>query len=140
MLLLVRIEAMYILSLVCKKLYIRALKKHMKKETQQHLYNLKEIVKAGDTVYTVLQSVSSNGMSRRIKVIINDGERVRDISYLVAKALEYRYNSKYESLVVGGCGMDMGHHVVYSLASALGYTTNGAQLGDNCYGLNHKWI
>lgn len=112
----------------------------MKKETQQHLYNLKEIVKAGDTVYTVLQSVSSNGISRRIKVIINDDERVKDISYLVAKALKYRYNSRYESLVVGGCGMDMGYHVVYSLASALGYTTNGAQSGDNCYGLNHKWI
>lgn len=111
----------------------------MKKETQQ-LDNLKEIVKAGDTVYTVLQSISSNGMSRRIKVIINDGERVRDISYLVAKALEYRYNSKYESLVVGGCGMDMGYHVVSSLARALGYTTNGAQSGGNCYGLNHKWI
>lgn len=117
----------------------------MKKETQKHIYKLQSIVYKTDTVYTVLQSVSSNGMSRRIKVLAikdnqEDGKEIIDISYLVSKALEYRYNSKYNALVVGGCGMDMGYHVVSQIAQVLGYNTNGAQSGGNCYGLNHKWL
>lgn len=85
-------------------------------------------------------------MSRRIVVLIPQqtqyGLRIRDISYLVAQACEFRYNKNRGALVIGGCGMDMGYHVVYSLSSVLGYKKSGlgGENSGNCYGLTHQWI
>lgn len=107
---------------------------------------LQGIIKEGDVVYTLLQNVSSNGMSRRIVVLIpqmtEHGLRVRDITYLVAQACELRYNKDRHALVVGGCGMDMGYHVVSTLAGVLGYTKPGLASANkgNCYGLTHNWL
>jgi len=132
---------------------------------------LRQWVKPGDTVYTVLRKVSSSGMSRVIdcKVISRDSveaePRIFHIGYNVAKLLGYKWDSKHEGMRVGGCGMDMGFHVVYSLGSAL-YRGEGFQCtepakhcphnshvnedtprdgslfhdGDAGYSLNHAWI
>jgi hypothetical protein len=45
-----------------------------------------------------------------------------DISYLgynIAQALDWKYDRDREGIKVGGCGMDMGFHVVHSLGYAL---------------------
>jgi hypothetical protein len=92
---------------------------------QKAIEDLKKILKEGDLVYTVLRSVSRSGMSRQISVMVpvlsRDGKPViQDITGYVQDALDYKANKKGAyALVVGGCGMDMGFHVVYQLASIL---------------------
>lgn len=90
-----------------------------KTETNEAIERLREVIKPGDTVYTILQNVSSSGMSRRIRVVIMQDNAPRDITRLVSKAIRERYNDRHEALVVGGCGMDMGFHVVYELSHYL---------------------
>lgn len=81
--------------------------------------DLRAILKPGDKIYTTLRSVSRSGMQRVIDVhVIRDNEP-RWLGPLAAKALEYRFDDRKQGLVVGGCGMDMGFHLVHSLGYAL---------------------
>lgn len=91
---------------------------------------LRKLVRPGDTVYCILRHVSGSGMSRRISFAVAKKDRgpnaykegrpyIRDISNLVADAIDSRQHDRDGSLIVGGCGMDMGFHVVYSLGCAL---------------------
>lgn len=143
--------------------------KAKEQEKQEAIEWLREWLKPGDTICTVLRRVSSSGMSRHISVHRIEFERIEPaqaetafnlmqtavqegaskaeavtalvqalakpsiefLSWYVAKALGYRFSEDTEALVVGGCGMDMGFHVVYSLSYAL--------FGDG-YALNQKWI
>lgn len=113
-----------------------------REQKENSLATLKNLVQEGDTIYTSLQSVSSTGMSRRLNIFIVKDNNIVNITWHVANVLEYRYNDQKESLVIGGCGMDMGYHVVYSLSSVLGYKKSGMgnENTGNCYGLNHKWL
>lgn len=93
----------------------------------------------GDTVYTVLRSVSSSGMSRTMSLKVVEDGRIVDITYYAAQVLGYplvEVNGS-RALRVGGCGMDMGFHVVYSLSSVL-FRTRSAD-GDAGYLINHAW-
>jgi hypothetical protein len=106
-------------------------------EREDAMASLKKLVRKGDTVYTLVKSVSSSGMSRTMKVFIAPKKGViKDITYHVAQALEYRESDK--GMIVGGCGMDMGFSVVYQLTGALGI--KGEAHDGNCYGLNHYWL
>src|SRR3990172_2873899 len=79
---------------------------------------LREWIKPGDTVYTILRHVSRSGMQREIGIVLlKDGTDLHP-NYLVAKALGERVG-KFDSVIVGGCGMDMGFHLVYNLSRAL---------------------
>lgn len=81
--------------------------------------SLRETLKPGDTVHTVLRNVSRSGMSRDIDLYkIVDGE-TRWLSRLAAKACGFTFNEKRDCIKVGGCGMDMGFHLVYSLSRVL---------------------
>ena len=124
-----------------------------KQEQEDALARLRELVKPGDTLYTVLRGVSSSGMTRYIDVYkfdcdTNNTQRLTKscLSYNMALAGLFSYNEKRDCISVRGCGMDMGHHVVYSLASALGYTRYHTKDGKdaypqtNCYGLDHQWL
>lgn len=87
-------------------------------EKAEAVAQLRKLLRPGDRVYTVLRHVSASGMSRRIDLYtIKKGEPVFLTGY-VGKALEYRH-SRDGGLVVGGCGMDMGFHLVHSLGYAL---------------------
>lgn len=105
-------------------------------------------LKPGDTVHTILRHVSSSGMSRRISVIANLTDGPHDISGYVAQLLDMRRNVRDGALVVGGCGMDMGFHVVYNLGYALWPQgtpephgkRNGEPDSDGGYALKHKWL
>lgn len=82
---------------------------------------LKDLLQPGDEVKTVLSHVSRSGMTRWIRVlVVNDGGEIEDVSWHVAKATGYPVNTRNHSGVeVGGCGMDMGFHLVYGLSREL---------------------
>jgi hypothetical protein len=80
--------------------------------------------KPGDTIYTILESVSRSGMSRQIRVLVpftRDGGSVDFFhpNHAAATILGCRQAKRGDGLVIGGCGMDMGFHVVYEIGSAV---------------------
>ena len=101
-----------------------------KAERQQAIDQLREWLKPGDTVYTVLEHVSRSGMQREIRVLVPYQRTAEEIergyspidflhpNHAVAQALGLR-QGKRDGLIVGGCGMDMGFHLVYELSSVL---------------------
>lgn len=102
---------------------------------QESVERLKGWLKPGDTVFTISRHVSGSGMSRRIslvKMTVKKG-KVEPIlmDYSVAEVLGLTFKRDKEGVTVGGCGMDMGFHLVYELAHTL--------FGDG-YKLNHRWL
>ena len=77
-------------------------------------------VRPGTTLYTTVTHVARSGMSRHIRVFVK-GKRgsdpLREVSWQVGKAIKERV--KDDGIVVGGCGMDMGFHVVYELGRVM---------------------
>lgn len=128
--------------------------KKQRQEREEAAAKLREFLSPGDTVYTVLRHVSRSGMSRRIDLYaFKPGDEGRPpvklwLSYLAAKALGWRLASRDDGIVVGGCGMDMGFHLV----SSLGYTLwpngtdephgtrNGEPDRSGGYALRQEWI
>ena len=98
---------------------------------------LRRHLEAGKTVYTQVNSVSSSGMSRRIRcyiAIVDDGKpEIMDISYHVSQVCGYSLNDA--GLLVKGCGMDMGFEVVYSLSMAIFSGQDNAG-----YVLKQRWL
>lgn len=126
-----------------------------KSERAESIRTLKKLLKPGDTVFTVLRHRSSSGMSRDIDFfIIRKGEPYW-LSYHVGKVLGLKRSKGRDGLKVGGCGMDMGFHVVYELSRALfpkGFVPAKAGRGgrngsdpneidtDGGYALNQRWL
>lgn len=94
---------------------------------------LRSILHPGDTVYTSLNHVSRSGMYRVINLyVIKDNQPVR-IDWAAAKLLE-GYDSRHDGCKAGGCGMDMGFHLVHNLGYALwpnGFTCTGKACPSN---------
>lgn len=91
---------------------------------------LRELCPPGTTVYTVLRGVSRSGMSCNIDCyVISAGGEPRWISRLAADAAGFTFNERRECIRVGGCGMDMGFHIVYGLSHAL-YPDGFGCIGD----------
>ena len=100
---------------------------------------LTHYVSEGDTIYTVLRSVSSSGMSRTISLKVAKEGKILDLTYYASIVLDWplvEVNGS-RALRVGGCGMDMGFHTVYSLARGL-FREEGSTK-DAGYSLNHAW-
>lgn len=97
--------------------------KYSKTEVQESFDRLRAWIKPGDTVYTILDHVSRSGMCRHIRVQLifcEKGEpRVVHPNHAVSRVLGYSQARRGDGLVVGGCGMDMGFHIVHSLGYAL---------------------
>ena len=83
---------------------------------EEALTALRDMLPPGTTVHTILRHVSRSGMMRHISVI---GPNNEDITWQVARALGEKINPKTGGIKVGGCGMDMGFHLVYSLSYRL---------------------
>lgn len=117
--------------------------KAAKAERDEYIGKLRAMLKPGDTVYTILRSVSRSGMYRTMDVhIIRDNEPLR-LTYWVAKAIGARYDDKREALGIGGCGMDVGFEVVYNLGRTLwpdGFDCigKGKEWRDNCPSNDHS--
>ncbi len=120
------------------------------KEARQRyaVTKLRQWIRPGQGVYTVLTHCASNGMSRRLKVIIAVDGSPFNITRYVAQACGHRMNDNEGSIVMGGCGMDMGFAVVYSLGHALWPkgtrkphgVRNGVPDRDGGYALKHGWL
>lgn len=87
----------------------------------------------GTTVYTIVRKVSSSGMSRNISAFIVADGGIWDITYLLIRAgLFPRARGKNaEGVSVQGCGMNMGFHLVYSVAQVI---------HNDGYALNQRWL
>ena len=89
-----------------------------KEEQQRAIKQLREWLPPGSTARTIIRHVSRSGMQREISVVVMvDGEPF-ECDYWVARALGDRIGT-HGGIVVGGCGMDMGFHLVYSLSQTL---------------------
>ncbi len=92
-------------------------------EKQEAIAQLRKWLKPGDTVYTIVDDVARSGISRSIRVVLLqcEGNEVRVLhpNWAVGAALGYPRAKRGDGFIVGGCGMDMGFHVVHSLGCAL---------------------
>jgi hypothetical protein len=110
----------------------------LEREAREHLVELF----AGDDkpkVLTLNRHVSSSGMSRDISVFYVKDNQILNITYSVAKAMGCKLVERNGSraIKVGGCGMDMGFHLVYTLSSVL---YRGTIESDPGYYLNQSWL
>lgn len=106
-------------------------------ERAEFLDKIREHVKPGDTVYTVLRHVSKSGMARDISLILLGKDGPWDFSGWAAKALGLTWQRDGNGGIrVGGCGMDMGFHLVYELSSALWSNGHGCT-GEGCLSNDH---
>ena len=135
------------------------------KAVAKTVLELRELLKPGDTVYTKLNHVSRSGMTRSIEVMVFRDNEPINLTWRVSEILDYKIHNKHYGLKVGGCGMDMGFHVVYSLSYALygfgyeciqdeetrcpaAYHTNSREwprkkfegLHKDGYALRHRWL
>lgn len=97
-------------------------------EKLEALARLREWIKPGDTVYTILDHVSSSGMSRAIRLVVPYTREDGTIDHVhpnhaagVVLGLRHwkRNGREQDALIMGGCGMDMGFSLVYDLSEAL---------------------
>jgi hypothetical protein len=79
---------------------------------------LRKVYPVGALVQTQLLHVSSSGMSRRISVLACVGGVVRRMDNQVAEVIGLRVSDS-GGIIMGGCGMDMGFSIAYSLGRAL---------------------
>jgi hypothetical protein len=85
---------------------------------EQSRRKLRDILKPGETVYTILRHVGKSGMSRKLDMVIVEDGRVRSISNLASTACGFRQDDN-GAIKVGGCGFDAGFQCVYSLGMAM---------------------
>lgn len=136
--------------------------KAQKAEQQDALAKLRDWIKPGDTIYTILDHVSSSGMSRAIRVVLPqiryayDTEGVDPTAIIDGKptgvdflhpnwavgtvlGLKHwkRNGQEQDALILSGAGMDMGFHLVYSLSRAL-FPDGFACIGDGCPSNDHS--
>lgn len=105
-------------------------------ERHDAVTRLRELVKPGDTVYTVLRHVSSSGMTREISLYVMIDNEPFWLTGLAARAMGDR-TGKRDGIIVGGCGMDMGYHLVYNLGRTL--WPNGVPCaGEQCQSNDHN--
>ena len=122
-------------------------KKQLIEKEKRILENKKfllKFLKEGSMVYTAIRKINKQGTVRHMSVyiaIISDYKKepaildiTRSVSILIGTKLKNDY------LVVGGCGMDMGFSIVYSLSSILFEGINTKKDTDKGYILNQAWI
>lgn len=80
---------------------------------------LKELLPKGSEVYTIVRSVASSGMSRRISVfVVHDGELL-DLDWKIERAGIAKRRAGKDGLYMAGVGMDMAFALVYDIAMTL---------------------
>jgi hypothetical protein len=104
------------------------------KERQESLSYLREHLRPGDTLHTLLTHVSRSGMQRRIKVKQLKDSEILDFSFHVSKVLNWSMDER--GIKVNGCGMDMGFQLIYSLSCQL-YPKGFGCVGENCPSNDH---
>lgn len=108
----------------------------MQAERQEAIALLREWVKPGDTVYTILRHVSRSRMQREIGVVLIQSGATLHPDYLISVALGDRIG-KHDGIIMGGWGMDMGFALIYNLGCAL-YPEGFGCSGDTCPSNDHS--
>jgi hypothetical protein len=117
--------------------------KYTKTEQAEALAHLRTVLRPGDNVWCVLRHVARSGMSRHLDLYVPcldaETKQVTEmwLSGWTAKVLGLRQHGKSGALVVGGCGMDMGFHVVSSLARVMHPKGFGC-IGERCPSNDHS--
>lgn len=91
----------------------------VEQERSEYLTKMRDLIKPGDTVYSVLRHVSRSGMSRVISFYVYRENKPVNIDYAISVIEGYSRSRTHDGLSVGGAGMDMGFSVAYNLSSAL---------------------
>ncbi len=107
------------------------------RDRQEAIARLREMVKPGDTIHTILRHRSRTGMSRIVQAIKLEGNDPLWLGWNIAKAIDHRYDEKNEGVVMGGCGMDMGFALVYELSHAL-WPDGFDCIGEHCPSNDHN--
>jgi hypothetical protein len=110
--------------------------KAQKAECEDAIERLRTLLQPGDIVYTILRHVSRSGMRRVIDAVIQTENGLMPIGWLIARALGDRFDHDHGGVVVGGCGMDMGYHLVYAVGHALWPKGHGCA-GEKCPSNEH---
>ena len=92
---------------------------------------LKTKIKKGDTLYTQIRHVSQSGMMRHISVRQTKKNYPLNWDYQVSIALDWKLSKDNQGIKIGGCGMDMGFHLIYTLSQTL---------FNNGYAIKHSWL
>lgn len=112
--------------------------KATKQERADSMAMLRKFVKPGATVYCRLRHVAASGMSRRISLYVHDGERMVWLDGYACTALGWRrYHGSHDAIVVSGCGMDMGFHLVSELSAVL-FRDGFGCTGERCPSNDHS--
>jgi hypothetical protein len=116
--------------------------RYSKQETEEARDMLHAFLEPGDTVYTVLRHVSASGMTRWIDLykVTDDGPYYLS-GYAAVLLEEPRPNGSHQGIKVGGCGMDMGFHLVYALSYRLwpeGFDCIGSPNDRRCPSNDHS--
>jgi hypothetical protein len=115
---------------------IREAQAQEKERAQALILDLLDTGADRPTIYTILRRVSASGMSREISLKAIKSGQVYDITYSAGVLLDMKLTkNSYNALKVNGCGMDMGFHLVYNLASVL---FNGEERAG--YKIRHEWL
>lgn len=94
-------------------------------DRQEAIAELRELVKPGDTVRTILRHRSQSGMFRAISAVVpftrEDGKPgIYNLDYLIAQAVPgLKWSDRWGGIKQSGAGMDMGFNLVYTLSRAL---------------------
>lgn len=106
--------------------YIRTADQRMAVDT------LRGMLAPGDTVRTIVRHVTRSGMSRDISAYVMSGGELVCIDWLIKRTKLFPGSQTHEGVRVGGCGMDMTFHLVYSLSRML-YPHGAPCTGSNGY-------
>jgi hypothetical protein len=108
---------------------------NMQSERNRCIELLRETLRPGDKLYTVLRSVSRSGMSRTVDVYAitcTDGQvDKRYWSRTIAAACGESLD-KNGAIKVSGCGTDVGFELVYNLGKLLWPKGSGVACQDRC--------
>lgn len=132
-----------------------ARKKMSESERAEWVRDMREILVKSSTdkngrpvVNLVLRHVTRSGMSRSISAftIVEGDPYVLD--YRISKILGWSTDQRNGGVKVSGVGMDMGFHLVYSLACVVAPPrgpenpayVNGRKVEDPGYNLSHRWL
>lgn len=117
--------------------------RYSKQDVEESTARLRAMLKPGSTVYTKVDHVARSGMTRWIECYIparvaRHAERdwtIHNITHDVAVVTGSPLNTRdHYGVEVGGCGMDMGFALIYSLSSVLyrdGFRCAGRSCGSN---------
>lgn len=112
-----------------------------KEELENAYAQLRKLLRPGDTVHSIIRSVSRSGMSRRIDFYVFKTEKGHVEPYYLTGYMDglgiVKLSRNRQGGRVDGCGMDMAFHCVYSLARAL-WRDGVPCMGPSCLSNDHS--